>query len=450
MIPISALALCITACAGAPELAAKPSADIPTTAAVPDAVTIVAAADEAAGRDLWPDFAPRTTPVAIYDGARTLLFRHPAPPDGFRKLEASTGVWSFDGRHPLVVSNTSVMMGDVATATLMPGPGTSLERAGTLLHEAFHVFQRARHPGWSANEADLFLYPSDSPSLLALRRAESMALDRALRATDAGKRACWTRSALVERERRFAQMSTQAVAYERATELNEGLANYVELRAIQAPDAEVMPSAEFPPDAVRQRGYASGTALGRLLDRFAPKWRSELEANDEQQLDVMLRAALPGPGESCTFTPVERTKVQAGAERDVDALRTRRSDARREFLETPGWTIAVRSTSPLMVQNFDPWNFLLLGPSEVLHTRTVRLGNEAGTLESLGYRVLTEGTGEHPLFSGVAAVTIGGIEIEPKLVESDGAVRITSPEVTVEFKGAVITRDGQTVILTLR
>ncbi|MBW3551137.1 MAG: hypothetical protein KY442_10090, partial [Proteobacteria bacterium] len=74
-----------------------------------------------------------------------------------------------------------------------PGDGLR-ERAGTLIHEAFHVHQRTNHAGWSANEVELFTYPADDASLLVLRRTETEALRRAIAAPSAQAATCWART----------------------------------------------------------------------------------------------------------------------------------------------------------------------------------------------------------------------------------------------------------------
>ncbi|HEV2121173.1 MAG TPA: hypothetical protein VGW38_00165, partial [Chloroflexota bacterium] len=165
------------------------SAPVPATPAPEgtpgDAYAVVIEADRLAARDLWPGFDPRAIPVAIYDGERTLLFRHPAPPAGFRPVSGRDGVWAYPGRYSSVTANSSAEIGGVSTATLMPatGAGSLLRQAGILIHEAFHVYQREHHPAWQANEAELFTYPVDDAELLTLRRMEAEALRRAL-ATD--------------------------------------------------------------------------------------------------------------------------------------------------------------------------------------------------------------------------------------------------------------------------
>ena len=134
-------------------------------AAAQDAERALAIAREvervAADRTLWPGFEPLSVPLAVYTGGRTYLFRHPSPPEGFAPLaDASPAALVFEGRHPSVVANTSVELGGVMTATLLldGGPGEPTgprELAAVALHEAFHAFQRARHPGWVGNEGDM-------------------------------------------------------------------------------------------------------------------------------------------------------------------------------------------------------------------------------------------------------------------------------------------------------
>jgi hypothetical protein len=154
--------------------------------AVTDPLAVIAEFDRMAARDLWPAFDAKRTPIAIFDGERTLLFRHPSPPDGFTPLAGMHGALQMKGRLDAVTANSSAQIGGVATATLMPAkPGTSVRaRAGTAIHEVFHVFQRARHPGWSANEADLFTYPINDGAQLAARRREYALFRRALLQSD--------------------------------------------------------------------------------------------------------------------------------------------------------------------------------------------------------------------------------------------------------------------------
>ena len=77
-------------------------------------------------------------------------------------------------------ANTGIELAGTPTASAMLDDPSQEPRlsAALLIHEAFHVFQAKRHPGWGANEADLFVYPVEIPPALALRRLESEGLRR--------------------------------------------------------------------------------------------------------------------------------------------------------------------------------------------------------------------------------------------------------------------------------
>lgn len=445
-----ALALLHVGCRFAP--APAPANPVPDTTG---AFAVVAEADRLAARDLWPGFEPRKIPVAIYDGDHTLLFRHPDPPQGFHAVPGRQGVWAYAGRHPSVTANTSAELGGVQTATLMPSSGAvSREaRAGVLVHEVFHVFQREHHPVWSANEAELFAYPVDDPDLLTLRRMESEALRRAIVVDDRELSGCWARAALDLRRQRFAALTAGSIAYERGTELNEGLATYIERRATGAPDSTLLPAGEFVPEAVRQRGYQTGVAVARLLDRFSPTWRTVLEQSDSTSLDVLLSSALAARGSSvptCTFTPAARDRIQAAAATDIRALHTRRAEQRRVFLEQPGWRLVIAAAgAPLFPKGFDPLNVQSVARGEVLHTRFLKLGNETGEIEVLGLAALTEAAGEHPLFNGVRTLTLTGLASEPVITEANGVVMVNAGGAKMKLRGGTVERTGQTVTVRL-
>jgi hypothetical protein len=439
---------------GGCRTAGVPAADEPR-ANPGDAFAVVSEADRLAERDLWPGFDPRAVAVAIYDGERTLLFRHPAPPAGFQPVPDRPAVWTFPGRYPSVTANSSAEIGGVATATLVPASrAVSLrEQAGILIHEAFHVFQREHHPAWQPNEVELFTYPVDDPELLALRRMEAEALRRALTAERRADAVCWGITASTLRRDRFARMPAGAAAYERGTESFEGLANYVESRATGVPDSAVLRRGEYAPDAIRQRGYATGTAIARLLDRFSPDWRTEVATRDTAALDVLLAetlAAAETGGSGCALPAAEASRIQATAAADVHGLRARRADQRDAFLAQPGWTLVVEAPgTPLFPQGFDPLNVQNVHPGEVLHSRWLKLGNQAGAVEVLGHVALTRAAGDHPLFNGVRRLTVAGLAGEPTITEADGVLTLQADGIRGELRGATVERAGQNLTVRL-
>jgi hypothetical protein len=199
------------------------------------------------------------------------------------------------------------------------------------------------------------------------------------------------------------------------------------------------------------RAYQSGVAIGRLLDRYDPDWRSTLETKDSTALDVLLANALSStPRGSCGFPASESAKFKAESAADVAALVTRRQDARREFIGNEGWSLLIVSAeSPLFPQGFDPLNVQVVTPGEVLHTRFVKLGNDAGSIQVLGRASLTEGAGGHPLFNGVKQLTVTGLSMAPDVSVRADTVTIKADGIVGEFRGAAVQRDDRRVTVTL-
>jgi hypothetical protein len=421
----------------------------------PTPFDVMAEFDRIASRPLWPNFDPRRFPVEIYDGRDTYLFRHPSPPPEFKEVAGRAGVRVFPGRHESVRANTNIKLGGVGVATAVITPDKKLparRSAALLVHEAFHVFQAERHPKWGGNEVELFVYPLEDAGQLSLRRAETEALRRAGASRSKKDAACWARAAVAARRARFRLLPEGSVGYERGTELNEGLARYVEARA-EGVKGDDLPASDYAADDVRLRSYATGRALGLLLDRFDPEWKRRLEQSDARPLDELLEAALATakPAPACALPREFQEASLARARQDVEDLRARKSELRREFLARPGWTLLVvaGTGAPLWPQNFDPWNVRTLGRGEVLHTRWIKVGNSSGTVEVLDRASLTEGLGPHPLFNGVARITVAGLSAEPDVREQGDTTTLKAEGLTATLKGARVERSGQTITVRL-
>ena len=124
---------------------------------------------------------------------------------------------------------------------------------------------------------------------------------------------------------------------------------------------------------------------------------------------------------------------------------------RREFAAQVGWKIVVlaAANAPLWPQDFDPSNVRRLGASDVLHTRHLKLGNDAGAIESFTHS-LTTGAGAHPLFNGVRQLTLAGIPREPRVQDSQGKLTLEAEGIKAEFRGARLERAGQTLTINLQ
>lgn len=446
-----AVVACVTLAAPA---AGQDSASAP---AIEAAVERIAAAPP-----LWPGFDPLAIPLAIFDGQRTWLFRHPRPPAGFVPVPGSAPAGrASPGRYPAVTANSSAEIGGVMTATLLMG-GTSDRRSPTDLaavatHEAFHVYQRTHHPGWSANEGDLLIYPVTNPDLLASRRLESEALGRALANTENAGAACWARVALQYRHERFGAMDSAFVTYERLTELNEGLAAYLQLRA--AGNATVrIPATEFLPESVRLRAYTIGPAWAVLLDRLSPGWQQSLETNDRQSLDGLLDAALSRPdavaSAPCGFTAVEVGAAKREARIDAAEVTAGWGKRQRAFEAMEGWRVVIQSApgKPLWPQGFDPLNIDRVDGG-LIHTRFLKLGNDAGAMTALDeeggdIEARTEGIGPHPIFNGISWVEVV-LQVRPTVTRTADGVTLKGPGFTAAFRNVTLDDSGKEVLVQL-
>jgi hypothetical protein len=268
------------------------------------------------------------------------------------------------GRHGAVRANSSAEIGGVTTATVLVAPGegrSAKEMASIAVHEAFHLYHGQAHPDWTADEGALMTYPADDAQVLTMRRCESEALRRALAAPAGGDEAVgWAAEALAWRAQRYERLGGPERAVERGIELREGLAQYVERKALGRLDGTTLPEEEYAPDAVRRRAYDVGQAIAVLLDRLHPGWADEINAAPSPALDVALQDALAPraiPPRALPPDVVLAATRRAAADAAGHAAALARQ--RDEFLGRPGWTLRVvvePGEEPLWPQAFDPMN----------------------------------------------------------------------------------------------
>ncbi len=87
-------------------------------------------------------------------------------------------------------------------------------------------------------------------------------------------------------------------------------------------------------------------------------------------------------------------------------------------------------------------NLVKLGPTEVLHRRWVKLGNDRGELECLGVACLTVAAGDHPLFHGVRTAVVAGLPAEPGVRVAGGSVQLEASGLRLRFADARPRREG--------
>jgi hypothetical protein len=352
-----------------------------------------------------------------------------------------------------VRANSTVDWDDVTVATLLARgahPDSLSIFAAAAIHEAFHAHQRQHHPRWVADESAFFAYPSESDSILATAKLEMEALRRGIAARDAAESAQWAAAAVAYRRKRAAVMPPAAIAYERSNELNEGLAQYVEHRALERGLRLQVGSRanlrdDLPADGVRWRCYASGEAWALLLDRHLPDWQAQLVARDSVPLDLWLADAEPvRTATAAVLDAAIVARLEATARHAVTELRAARSGQGRDFLSRPGFTLVFEAGSePWWPQGFDPLNVRLLNDGAVLHSRWLRLGNGSGQIEVLDRAALSEPAGAHPLFMGVRRLSIAGLDAAPAVETGDSALVVRATGVDATLRGAEVVVAGE-------
>jgi hypothetical protein len=226
---------------------------------------------EADGKLLWRTSLCGPT-VLVDPHTRAAIANRPDPGGSFRK-EGDV----FAGALPeqFTPANTSIRWKGQDWATIMlPLPADPFQRLALLAHESFHRIQRGI--GLSASDA-----PSPHLDTEAGRiwlRLELRALARSLRSEGAGGRRS-AADAMLFRIYRY-RLFPGAEEMEAAMEKQEGLAEYtgvfVALRETGEDigrEARRVEAYEDSNALARSFGYATGPALGLLLDRYAAGWR---------------------------------------------------------------------------------------------------------------------------------------------------------------------------------
>ncbi|HUF13523.1 MAG TPA: hypothetical protein VMN78_10515 [Longimicrobiales bacterium] len=459
---VTAGLLLATSCTDAPgdtsAAGVDPSGSASASASPPRTEAVLGAMSRLPTEGLWPGFSPASIPVALFDGERTLLVGHAAPPEGFTPLEGTDDVHAYPGRHPAVRGNMPTEIGGVRVAAVLLNElvGLTPERAAAVVtHERFHVHQLERHPDWTVNELARFQYPSTDVQQLFDRRLETLALHRALGAQTPDRSECWLRTALILRRKRMGELPPAVAAFERGTERQEGLARYLERRAAGIQTVPDLAPSGYAPEDVRGRAYVTGEALALMLDRYARGWKDALEnsANEVPPLDSLLWSALlERPETSCGFSAAERADVLERAADAVDVTLVRRESALRSFESRPGWRLRVMTESrPLWPQSFDPMRVMRVGSARLVHERMLRAGSDAGYIDVYDRPALTMGYLEDPLGSGIREVLVTGLAERPVVtIQQDGGVRIAAPGVEAAFAVARVTEHAQELVVRVR
>ncbi len=287
-------------------------------------------------------------------------------PDPDQKFQESGGLYAGKLPADLLLANTSIQWGSHEWAmVLLPLPADEFLRLRLLAHESFHRVQPEL--GLRASDAASGHLEAESGRLWL--RLELRALAQALRLKDATARSA-AKDALLFRAARQ-QLNPGADIRESALEIQEGLAEYTgTVIALEksgetlARVARAVEDFEDRPAFSRSFAYATGPALGLLLDRYDSGWRKKVRQN--ANLGALLGEALGIRASGADIVSRARTAAEPYGFRAVAAKeRTRAVETqarlagyRAQFVDGP--VLEFPKTEELR-RSFNPSNLVPLG-----------------------------------------------------------------------------------------
>jgi hypothetical protein len=397
-------------------------------------------------KSLWPGFDIKKIPVAVYDSVNTYLFFADNLPQGFLKYENDSTVYIYKGQHPLVRGNSIVKLNDtwIATSILSTYSRRTGEKystkdlAGIIIHEQFHIFQRNKHPRWQQNDGLLLLYPTETKESLFLRRLEKEAFKRAVLSSKQTEIAGWVKEALNYREQRLNMVNSIFGRYEMELQRTEGLSDYIEkiARGIDPLNASNITNG-IAPAGVRDLGYVEGRWIAMILDKINPDWKIELEQNDAQYLEDILKNTIKDlPNESISFSKSEIDKFKNEAETDFKKWNIKKNEEVKQLYDAHSFQIEINASSnPLIIRIFEPLETEILDDGSVFHRLIFSAANNAGNLRIINQPCIT-------WFDNslrIVKLRLTGINETPEIIENENKIVIKNNNITIELKYAKIT-----------
>jgi hypothetical protein len=431
-----------------------------------DPFEVVAAFDRFSKMELWPGFDATMYPIAVFDGQRTLLFRHPDPPEEFRPLEGHEGVWASPGKHPAMRWNSNADIGGTPTATLLLTiePGRSVEyEAHILFHEVFHLFSKPLHPTWRPDEMWRYSYPMIDVDNYRQLLLEEEALARAVSSETDDSAASWTAAALAIRSERSAKLSEQHSTFETALELQEGTAVYMGRSAIGIADDTDRLLEDRGPEGIRWRCYETGSAIAVILDRLLPTWKQALDAKPDTTFTELLEMAIASREVTlATFTNEESTSVSNRAVAAISDLEAERAAVYEDF-SGRGKRVVVRLAAedePLGTGRFNPMAVEVLNHGQVLQAHFLSANHPRGevSLQNPHYvrgsldgvvALTTPASEDHPFLYGYRQIAVSGFSGDPTVERDGDAVKIEAEGLNLEFNSATVESTEEELVITV-
>lgn len=427
------------------------------------------------GDSLWPGFRPDTIPVMyVVAGQGTLLLGwHGDLPQGFLPISGvSDGGWR-SAADPGAASTGTTLAGRPTAQVVVSDSQSLAMLVGLTTHEAFHVFEAASRKeglrfGQQENAFLVTTYPVFDAQNEAGWALEGRILEAAERASTKTHKRELAREFLAVREARQRALGAELADFEQQAELNEGLAEYTLVRAVQLagrmrdfPDrggvARVQNDkltalhrlTENVTLSLRLRFYNTGPALGRLLDALeGPAWKTRLVSQNLTVQDALATASGYRAAELALRKQAESTfvmaKLRAAADSGVAGLRAARRARVDSVLAVPGVQLVVTVQGRFLgLCGIDPQNLLQVEPGVLLHTRWLQVC--AGDLQATFNTPVVQDRNAQML-----RAVIGADSTVQITTGAAGDVKIESPQVSLRAAKAEVTREGQVVTVKIR
>jgi hypothetical protein len=444
------------------------------------------------GGKIWPGFRPDTIPVAfVLPTNGSIVFNwQGAAPQGYQPIAGvRNALWRDQRALGAASTGTSIAGRPVAQVVVSSlDPSVLLP---TAIHEAFHVFEAASvKPGRRFGRGENAFYVSSYPvfdvenEMMFAREGELLA--RALRApTVAGKREL-ARQFVAVRRARHRRLDDSYSQFDRQSEMNEGLAQYAQVRALELMAADQRLPAEWRSLARKQlsaeearladlagnvsqsfrlRYYSTGPAQARLMDALAGSsgWKQEMMSRNETLQDALGRVSGLDAAEARSLqlaTPrTDSIRASAAAVTSVARLKALRAAQVDSLLSLPGILLEISATElpsrDFGSCSFDPQNLLQVTGTMQIHTRTWRPCSGSALVAELNVPAI------HDRNAGLIRAVIG-TESEVRITVAGAPVvlaneqtipaainvKVETPRISVQSARANLSRSGRTIRIT--
>ncbi len=353
------------------------------------------------GNNIWPSFRPDTIPLSFVIPSRgdALIGWRGALPTGYTAIAEIPGA-AWREQRALGAASTATSLEGRSVAQVVINTLSPSMLAATAVHEAFHVFEGAsRRPnrkfGQGENAMLVSTYPVfDERNEIAFA-LEGKLLASALTAPRNSEKRSLVRQFVAVRRERHRTLPSQFAEFDEMSELNEGLAEYALVRALQIVAADG--PAAWRAGAIREmnsrlplleevtrsenlslrfRFYQTGPAQGLLLDELAgPNWKSDMLARDAT-LEDMLAVASGIDDAAIAARDIAEKRASALHEQivaQINHLKSARQANADSLLSLPGLKL-ILSADSLPGKDFnscgyDPQNLLQVSETTQIQMR---------------------------------------------------------------------------------